>query len=52
MNKNVLFSQEEYEQLKQEFPTDYQERIDRLSNYMSAMGKVYPNHLNHSLMGR
>lgn len=31
--------------LKDEFPGDWQERIDRLSTYMDSTGKSYKNHL-------
>lgn len=42
---NVLLSDEEYEKLKVEFPEDYQDRIERLSEYMASTGKTYKNHL-------
>ena len=42
---NVLLSDEEMEKLKIEFPTDYQERIDRLSEYVASTGKSYKNYL-------
>lgn len=42
---NVLFTDEEFEKLKAEFPTDYQERIDRLSEYIESKGAKYKNHL-------
>lgn len=42
---NVLLSDEELEKLKAEFPTDYQERIDRLSEYMQSTGTAYKGHL-------
>ena len=42
---NVLLSDAEKAQLKAEFPTDYQERVDRLSEYMASTGKRYKNHL-------
>lgn len=42
---NVLLSDEEYENLKVEFPEDYQDRIERLSEYMASTGKTYKNHL-------
>ena len=45
MYKNVLFSDEEYEKLQVEFPHDYTERIDRLSEYIASTGKKYKNHL-------
>ena len=33
------------EKLKEEFPTDWEERIERLSYYMESKGKTYRNHL-------
>jgi hypothetical protein len=33
------------EKLMNEFPNDYQNRIERLSEYMASTGKVYKNHL-------
>lgn len=42
---NVLLSDEDFEKLKAEFPTDYQDRIERLSCYMASTGKSYKNHL-------
>lgn len=43
--QNVLLSDEEVEKLMNEFPNDYQNRIERLSEYMASTGKVYKNHL-------
>ena len=43
--QNVLFTDEEYEKLKDEFPADYQTRIDRLSEYIESKGAKYKNHL-------
>ena len=43
--KNVLLSDEDMEKLKAEFPTDYKDRIERLSIYMASTGKSYKNHL-------
>lgn len=43
--KNVLLSDEDIEKLKTEFPTDYEERIERLSSYMASKGTSYKNHL-------
>lgn len=43
--KNVLLSDEQMEKLKTEFPNDYQERIDRLSEYCASTGKTYKNYL-------
>ena len=42
---NVLLSETEREALMNEYPKDYQERIERLSEYMASTGKVYKNHL-------
>ena len=33
------------EKLKDEFPDDWNERIERLSYYMESKGKTYKNHL-------
>ena len=41
----MLLSDAEYEKLVNEFPADYQERIERLSEYMASKGKRYKNHL-------
>ncbi len=43
--KNVLLSGEQMEKLKTEFPNDYQERIERLSEYCESSGKTYKNYL-------
>lgn len=43
--RNVLLSDEQFEKLKAEFPSDYQERIERLSSYMQSTGKSYKDHL-------
>lgn len=42
---NVLLSDEEYSKLINEFPMDYTERIERLSEYMASTGKPYKSHL-------
>ena len=42
---NVLLSDEELDKLKRDFPTDYQDRIDRLSEYVASTGKTYKNYL-------
>lgn len=42
---NVLLSDEDMEKLKAEFPTDYEQKIERLSEYMASTGKPYKNHL-------
>ena len=43
--KNVLLTDEQMEKLKIEFPNDYQERIERLSEYCESSGKTYKNYL-------
>lgn len=43
--KNVLLSDEQMGKLRAEFPNDYQERIDRLSEYCASTGKTYKNYL-------
>lgn len=43
--KNVLLSDEDLEKLKTEFPKDYEERIERLSEYKASTGKSYKNDL-------
>ena len=43
--KNVLLTDEDYAKLQQEFPHDYTDRIERLSEYMASTGKSYKNHL-------
>lgn len=42
---NVKLSTTEYEKLITEFPDDYQERIERLSEYMASTGRMYKSHL-------
>lgn len=43
--KNVLFTDEEYAKLQAEYPADYSERIERLSEYIASTGKSYKSHL-------
>ena len=43
--KNVLLSDQDYAKLVNEFPEDYQDRIERLSEYMKSTGKKYKDHL-------
>lgn len=43
--KNVLLSDEDMNKLQNEFPHDYSDRIERLSEYMASTGKAYKNHL-------
>ena len=45
MYNNVLLSDEEMEKLQNEFPYDYQERIERLSEYIASKGAKYKDHL-------
>ena len=42
--KNVLLSDDELETLKKEFP-DFQDRIERVSEYCASRGKSYRNYL-------
>ncbi len=42
---NVLLSDGDLAKLKAEFPTDWGNRIQRLSEYMASSGKSYKNHL-------
>lgn len=41
---NVLFTDADLEKLKTEFP-DWEQRIERLSEYIASTGKSYKNHL-------
>lgn len=43
--QNVYLSRAEMEFLKTEFPDDWENRINRLSEYMASTGKHYENHL-------
>lgn len=43
--KNVFLSDEEMEKLQKEFPLDYNDRIERLSEYIASTGKSYKSHL-------
>jgi predicted phage replisome organizer len=43
--QNVLLSDQDKEKLMSEFPQDWQQRIERLSEYMASTGKSYKNHL-------
>lgn len=45
MYQNVLLSDEDYQKLQTEFPHDYSERIERLSEYIASTGKKYKSHL-------
>jgi len=42
--KNVLLSDDELEKLKAEFPADWENRIERLSEYIASTGKKYKNY--------
>lgn len=43
--RNVLLSENELAKLREEFPEDYQERIERLSEYIASTGKSYKDFL-------
>lgn len=43
--QNVLLSDADYEKLKSEFPADYNERIERVSEYVAMNGKKYKDFL-------
>jgi hypothetical protein len=43
--QNVLLGDAEMEALREEFPSDYEKRIERLSEYMASTGKKYKSHL-------
>ena len=43
-NENVWLTDLEYQALKEEFPRDYQRRIDHLSSYMLAKNRSYSDH--------
>lgn len=43
--RNVLLSDSDMQRLQAEFPTDWEERIEKLSSYMESKGKKYANHL-------
>lgn len=43
--QNVLLSDDDLEKLKAEFPADWDQRIQRLTEYMASSGKSYKNHL-------
>ena len=43
--ENVLFTDEEFQKLTDEFPNDWSGRIERLSEYIASTGKKYKNHL-------
>ena len=43
--QNVLLSDEELAKLKDEFPADWEERIEKVSEYVASTGKHYSNYL-------
>ncbi|MDT2693069.1 phage replisome organizer N-terminal domain-containing protein [Enterococcus gallinarum] len=43
--KNVLLTDEQLRKLKEEFPDDWERRIDRVSEYCALSGKTYKNYL-------
>ena len=43
--QNVLLSDDELEELKKEFPVDWEERIERVSEYCASKGATYKNYL-------
>ena len=43
--QNVLLTDDDMQKLQAEFPADWQERIERLSEYMASKGASYKNHL-------
>ena len=43
--KNVLLSDDDLMKLQNQFPDDWQERIESLSSYMASTGQTYKNHL-------
>lgn len=43
--QNVLLTNEQYEKLKNEFPFDYEERIQNCDNYCQSFGKKYEDYL-------
>lgn len=42
--QNVRLSLDEYDEVKNKFPQDYERLINRLSSYMAETGKAYNNH--------
>lgn len=45
MYSNVLLSDKDMDKLKAEFPNDWEQRIERLSEYIASKGEKYKNHL-------
>ncbi|MEG0349550.1 MAG: hypothetical protein RR596_01745, partial [Enterococcus sp.] len=42
--ENVLLTDVEFEKIKERFPRDYGERIEKLSGYIASVGKKYKSH--------
>lgn len=42
--ENVLLTDEELDKLMKSYPADWQERIDRLSEYIASKGASYKSH--------
>mgnify|MGYP003309224012 CR=1 FL=1 len=42
--KNVLLTDDELDKLKTEYPSDWEDRIERLSSYVESTGKKYKSH--------
>lgn len=43
--ENVLLNDEQYKKLVDDFPNDYEDRIQRLDDYIQSKGKRYKDHL-------
>lgn len=43
--QNVLLSDDQLKKLQDEFPSDWEQRIDRVSSYCESTGKSYKNYL-------
>lgn len=43
--KNVLLTNDQLEKIKKEFPNDWEERIERVSEYCASTGKKYKDYL-------
>ena len=43
--RNVLLTDGELEQLRREYPDDWQRKLEHLSEYMASTGRTYRNHL-------
>ena len=41
---NVLLTEQEFEKLKEKFPHDYLQRVERVSGYVASTGKAYKSH--------